>query len=239
MEQQTALDEIARLEALTAGESGAPVFPALAEAHRRAGRPEEAEKVARDGLRHRPDFVAGRVALSLALLDLGRVDEARTELRRVLDLVPEHVLAAGAFDSTTDSPEPQRAEGSASTGPLSDLAEDEIESAFDGAEAQADEMFSANRVVEAAVRDIDKDEPEGVSAFDEGSPFATPTVADLLERQNRGEEARALRESLGRSAASESHTAEGGVALRGAHEDRARVLATLERWLENLRRGSR
>ena len=51
---------------------GAPAFPALAEANRRAGRLDEAERVAREGLRRCPELLAGRVALALALLDLGR-----------------------------------------------------------------------------------------------------------------------------------------------------------------------
>jgi tetratricopeptide (TPR) repeat protein len=239
LEQQAALDEIARLEALMEGDAGAGAFAALAEANRRAGRVKQAEQVARDGLRHRPDFVAGRVALSLALLDLGRLDEARTELRRVLDMVPDHTLAASALGSTTPSEYAALGDIPTSAGPLSDLAEDELESAFEGAEAQADEMLSANRVVEAAVRDIEKDEPEGVETFDVASPFATPTVADLLERQNHGEQARALRESIERSAAPEGRAADPGGSLPDALYDRARVRATLERWLENLRRGSR
>ena len=217
----------------------ASAFPALAEAHRRAGLAKEAERVAREGLRERPSLLAGRVALSLALLDLGHVDEARNELIRVLDANPHHAPAENALrgaappeQGATDEPE----EGSELLG---DLAEDELESAFQDAEAQSDEMLSANRVVAAAVRDIDQDEPEGVMPFPVDSPFATETVAGLLEQQDHLGEARAVREVLEGPPASATLATDPGAALHDTMNRRAGVIATLERWLENLRRGSR
>jgi len=239
LEQQEALEEIARLEADLGGDPSASAFPALAEANRRAGRAKEAERVAREGLRERPSFVAGRVALSLALLDLGRADEARTELIRVLEMDPHHAPAAdplqrfdsldhGAMDEPEETPDL-----------LGDLAEAELENAFQDAEAQPDEMMSANRVAAAVVRGVDGDEPEGVMPIPTDSPFATETVAGLLDQQNHRGEAEAMRESLVAGPASAMLVAEPGVALHDTINQRARVIATLERWLENLRRGSR
>jgi tetratricopeptide (TPR) repeat protein len=233
LEQQAAQDEIARLEAQLGGDPGASAFPALAEAHRRAGRAKEAERVAREGLRERPEVAAGRVALSLALLDLGRLDEARSELIRVMEMDPH--LAAPTTDAAQD--ESARNEGEEASQLLDDLADDELENAFHDAEAQPDEMLSANRVVAAAVREIDQDEPEGVIPFTAESPFATETVADLLEQQNHRSEAQAVREGLGDSPATLATDA--GAAQHDALNHRARVIATLERWLENLQRGSR
>lgn len=236
MEGQAALGEIARLEAQMGGDPSARAFAALAEAHRRAGRAKDAERVAREGLRERPSFVAGRVALSLALLDLGRVDEARAELIRVLEMNPDHPLAANALHRAAPRAEGAIGELEEASGPLVDLAEDEIESAFQDAEAQPDEMLSANRLVAAAVRGVDHDQPEGVMPFSPDSPFATETVASLLERQNHRGEARAMRDALEGSAAS---AADRSSTLHDSINHRARVVATLERWLGNLRRGCR
>ena len=74
-----------RLRARVKRDPGCADFPALAEAERRAGRPEEAQRVAEAGLRAAPERLAGRVALGLALLDQGEVAAARRELAGVLD----------------------------------------------------------------------------------------------------------------------------------------------------------
>jgi hypothetical protein len=239
LEQQEALEEIARLEAQMGGDPSASAFPALAEANRRAGRAEDAERVARDGLGERPDFVAGRVALSLALLDLGRVDEARSELVRVLEMIPDHAVALDALSQVAPEGLGGSEERAENHGPLSDLAEDELESAFQDAEAQPDEMLSANRVVAAAVRGVEQDEPEEVTPFPADSPFATETVADLLEKQDHPGEAQAMRDVLDDSAAGATLATDPGAAVQHVGNDRARVVDTLGRWLGNLRRGSR
>jgi len=239
LEQQATLDEIARLEERTGEDPSASAFPALAEANRRAGRAKEAERVAREGLRERPDFVAGRVALSLALLDLGRTEEARTELARVLETVPDHDLAANALSRAASQDDSAIEERGGTPGLLSDLAEDELENAFQDAEAQPDEMMSASRVVAAAVRAVDHDEPEGVTPLGEDSPFATHTVAGLLEQQDHREEAQAIRDVLEDPAVPASLATDPGAALPDTVNGRARVIATLERWLENLQRGCR
>ena len=160
------------------------------------------------------------MALALVLLDLGRVEEARAELERVLQDVPDHPLALHTF---------ARAGGTA----LEALADDEIEGAFAAAETSVGEMLDANHVAAAALRAADLDEPEGVFPADPDSPFATQTVAELLERQGHRAEAAALREELSRRAEP------AGTAAPLADAQRERVIATLERWLENLRRTRR
>jgi tetratricopeptide (TPR) repeat protein len=219
MEAQTETGEIARLEALLGADPGSPAFPALAEANRRAGRVEEAERVAREGLRRRPELVAGRVALALALLDLERTEEARAELERALDDVPDHplvldVLARRGATATPDS--------------LAALADDEIDGAFEDAETALGELVDANEVAARAVRAADLDEPEGVIHAIPDSPFATRTVADLLDRQGHGEHAAAIRREL-------TYRAENAAPAEGDSR-RDQLIATLERWLENLRR---
>ena len=213
MEASAARGEIARLEALVGGDPGAAAFPALAEANRRAGRVAEAERVAREGLERRPGHLAGRVALALALLDLARVPEARRELERVLGEVPDHPVARAAYGATGDLDDS-----------LDELEDRELDGAFASAEPDLDEMHDANALAARAVRAADLDAPEGFLA-DPASPFATRTVVELLEQQGHGAEAAALRRTLDRPGDGGPDDAE-----------RERVLATLERWLDNLRR---
>ncbi len=91
-------DEIARLEGLLDGPLSAMAYPMLAEAHRRAGRPEEAERVAREGLRGAAPATSGHIALALALLDQKRGDEARAELESLLGAGTEHAIAGEAAE---------------------------------------------------------------------------------------------------------------------------------------------
>ena len=60
------------------------------------------------------------------------------------------------------------------------------------------------------------------------SPFATRTIAELLDRQGHGDEAAAIRREL-------AYRAEKS-ATPVADSRREQLIATLERWLENLRR---
>jgi tetratricopeptide (TPR) repeat protein len=215
---EAAVDEMGRLESLGAREPGAPGFPSLAEAERRAGRPDAALRIAQEGLRLHPDRAAGRVALGLALLDLGRVDDARAELARVLEDVPDHPVAIGAL----------AASGADAATSFEDLAEAELESAFEGAAAEAEEMVDANDLAAAALRAVER-EAEDLSLAEPDSPFATETVAGLLERQGHEGRARAVRDVISQRS----------LAPEQGSDERGRVIQTLERWLENLRRGAR
>ncbi len=86
--------ETARLRARVGGDPGCAEFPALAEAERRAGRLEKALEVAEKGLRATPDRLAGRVALGLILLDLGKPEAARGELAKIFENMPSPSEAA-------------------------------------------------------------------------------------------------------------------------------------------------
>ena len=59
-------------------------FAALAEEYRRAGLPDEAIATCVAGLKRHPAYVSARVTLGRALLETGRLDEARIELEAVL-----------------------------------------------------------------------------------------------------------------------------------------------------------
>lgn len=104
------------LRARVEQDPGCADFPALAEAERRAGRPEEAQRVAEAGLQAAPERLAGRVALGLALLDQGELGAARHELSAVLDPGPgmgEDAAASRAQDKAGAVKTPASTPGSA------------------------------------------------------------------------------------------------------------------------------
>jgi hypothetical protein len=193
-----------------------------AEAERRAGRPEQARRLAEAGLVEEPYELSGRLVLALACLDLLDVESARRALEPAVagwSLDAPQPLALGS-----DQGEPFAVQSD----PLADLAENELERAFAHAEAEPAEVWTTNRVAEAALRSVERGEPEGVRLDEPDSPFATETVAHLLERQGDTGRARAIRRALTGEAA--------GAGL--SPDERKRWMATLERWLDNLRRAS-
>jgi hypothetical protein len=207
-----------------------PGWVGEAEAARRAGRADEARRLAEAALMDDPRAMGGRIVLALACLDLGDAEAARRALEPAVAarVAPEPLALdeAGAeepFHVLSD--------------PLADLAENELERAFDHAESEVVEAWTTNRVAEAALQSVEQGEPEGPppAAIADAetapeTPFATETLASLYERQGAPERARAIRRSL-----------RGETAARPppAPDDRRRWVSTLERWLDNLRRASR
>jgi hypothetical protein len=209
-------------EASTSERSAAASWVRDAEAERRAGRPEQARRLAEAALVEEPFELAGRAVLALACLDLGDAAGARLALEpAVLGFAvgrPEPIALGPATGEAF----------AVQSDPLADLAENELEHAFANAESGPADVWTTDRVAEAALRDVERGEPEGVSLDDPGSPFATETVAGLLERQGEPARAQAIRRVL-----------EGREDATLAPEERKRWVSTLERWLENLRRDSR
>ena len=107
-----------------------------------------------------------------------------------------------------------------------EISDDELDLALAGAEPEHDRMRHADEVAHEAMLQADRVlEAEGGVAPDEvGEHFATETMAHLLERQGDQAAASRIRAALG---------------ARGADRraGRAEVVATLERWLDNLRGG--
>lgn len=87
-------------------------FAALAEEYRRGGQYEEAIAVCETGLQRHPAYLSARVTLGRSLLELGRFDEARTQLEQVLKAAPENLAAIRALaeihDRVGEYPEPIR-----------------------------------------------------------------------------------------------------------------------------------
>lgn len=178
------------------------------------------------------------VRRGLSLLEGGDVAQARQVLSAAL------ALRAGAAPAVP-------LEGA--------LRDDELDTAFDQAETNPAEMLDATEVVRATL------EREGLSGLEEpdddegrepvGSPFATRSMVDLLERQGDAEGARALRASIERGrhepvdaeppqradaphrAPMDAAVVESEPVVDAGSQRRARVVATLERWLANVRRG--
>jgi predicted Zn-dependent protease len=72
-------------------------FARLAEECRRAGRPQKAMELCLAGLASHPNYLSARVTLGRALLDLGELAEARTELEAVLAVAPDNLIARRAL----------------------------------------------------------------------------------------------------------------------------------------------
>jgi len=68
-------------------------FAQLAEEHRRAGQFAESVEVCRAGLAIHPTYLSARVTLGRALIELGQLADARTELDTVLKNAPENLAA--------------------------------------------------------------------------------------------------------------------------------------------------
>jgi Flp pilus assembly protein TadD len=68
-------------------------FAQLAEELRRAGALQEAVDVSLSGLAIHPSYLSARVTLGRALLELDRLEQAQTELERVLNGAPENLAA--------------------------------------------------------------------------------------------------------------------------------------------------
>ena len=77
-------------------------FAALAEEYRRAGQFEDAIAACEAGLQRHPAYISARVTLGRSLLELGRFDDARHQLERVLRTAPENLAAIRALADIHD-----------------------------------------------------------------------------------------------------------------------------------------
>lgn len=205
-------------ESSASGEPGATSqeLAARAEAERRTGRPEAARDLAQAAVDHAAPHPCAHAAFVLALIDCGDLVSAHRALERA------YAAFGGTVGGEQQAPEPSPEPA------LGALGDEELENAFEVAEAQADEMHDANHVAAAALEVVEDGAPEGVNLAAPDSPFATETVAALLERQGQRGRADDVRSAL---------------RMRGRFREqrldearREQVLAKLSRWLDNLRR---
>ena len=90
--------EINKYLAILSKDPGSMVFAPLAEAYRKAGMLDEAIATAQDGVKLRPDYVSGMVALGRAYFEKGLLAEARENLEKVLVIAPDNIIAAGILE---------------------------------------------------------------------------------------------------------------------------------------------
>jgi hypothetical protein len=166
------------------------------------------------------------VEQSLELLERGRSEEAQALLSELMGAV---ALSPGLDGPATGEPVAVSPAAPAA-GAASGITDDELETAFADAEPELDRMRDADDVAQEAMLQADMAlEAEGDMAPDEvGENFATETMAHLLERQGDEEGASRIRAVLG-----------GSEGEAGGRPARGEVVATLERWLDNLRGGAR
>jgi hypothetical protein len=155
------------------------------------------------------------------LRDAQRLTRLEQAVQRALEL-----LAAQRADDARS--ELERAVASAQADSRDEVTDLELDRAFDRAEPVADEVVDADRVAREAILAIDRELVEERS--ETPTAFATSTMAELLERQGDLDGARRIREALARR----EPRRETAPRLR-PRPDRARVLATLEQWLANVR----
>jgi len=241
---QARMEELAVEVAL---DPGGAAFPTLADAYRKAGRLQEARRVAEAGLRQSPQRVEGRVALALTLLDLGEADAGRAELAQVLAADP-NALSAGAPAQGAPPVAPVAAadvtepEAPVAAPPELVVVDEEIELAFEAAETDPDEMVDATRVAQQAMRAGDLLEPEGGFTPTLHPDFATQTMADLLEDQGDTDAAARIRTSLERLPETPEAVLQAVPPAPPAASQppgaarRERIVRTLESWLDNIRR---
>jgi hypothetical protein len=201
---------------------GSLALAARAERERRAGRPEQARELAQQALAAGAAHPAARIAEVLALIDCGDLVSAHRALERA------YLALGGALDAAPETPAEPVGLGDAEPLALAAIADTELDDAFESAEAQRDEMHDANHVAAAALERVEDGEPEGVDLADADSPFATETVASLLESQGQRERADEVRSAARQRGQFREQ--------RLDEARRERVVATLSRWLDNLRR---
>ena len=89
----TGSDDIQRFEELFRRNPDSLVFARLADACRKAGDPERALEILRDGIQRHPDYASAHIVRARALNDLERPSEAEASLRRVLELDAQNLVA--------------------------------------------------------------------------------------------------------------------------------------------------
>jgi predicted regulator of Ras-like GTPase activity (Roadblock/LC7/MglB family)/Flp pilus assembly protein TadD len=85
--------EIKELSKKLSSNPDSMVFVQLADAYRRAGDLEQSVQVCQQGLERHPTYTTARAILGRNFLDLGRLDEAEAEFRKIEVADPENIMA--------------------------------------------------------------------------------------------------------------------------------------------------
>jgi hypothetical protein len=190
-------------------------FVVLAERQRREGSLAEAERLLRSGLDVRPGCAEAVLVLALVLLDRNQGEDARGVLERWANATH----AEGAADDSDTSEI------------FSDhVSESELESAFEVAETNPEEMFDADAIAQRALRETESEFSAELAS--PSSSFATRTVAELLEKQGDDRGASRIRAIVDSPDGAEPD-------VEKPRDRQDQTIEQLERWLVNLRRGAK
>lgn len=182
---------------------------------------------------------AAAVSLALALLDQGEIHEARGVLESLLESLggagsPAHFMEPSLPPPAGFPVLPDTTLAAATLALVGNLDDEGFERAFDGAEVEQELLLHADGVAEQVLDAIPAEVSDEIVPVS-GSPFATRTFADLLQRQGHEAEAENLRSALGGREDDSPVPHESG-SPPDAAEPLDRVVNTLERWLLNLGR---
>lgn len=212
-------------------------FAAKAEAARQVGNLDEAKRIACAGLQAAPASLAGRIVLASVLFDLGAADEAQAHLETALaslegfeaELILQRSAAVRAVPQ-----EPAAEVLHTDEAPRAlPVAEMTFESVIDAEHEMHAEPYAAHFAAPQieAVEEVDafEEREEEVRVLSES--FTTGTVARLLEEQGHLDAAQEIRAVISQKNPAAAKTQDADVSSRD------KIVATLERWLQNLRGG--
>ena len=147
-------------------------FAALAEEYRRAGRFDEAIETCTAGLIRHPSYLSAHVTLGRALIEVGRLEDARNELEYVLRLAPENLAAirglAEIHDRLGEGSSEPAAKSQAHEPAAPEMTVAEIQAASGFIQPAAEKTEAAPSFAPAPV------EPEAVEPFPWEAQAATP-----------------------------------------------------------------
>lgn len=89
--------EIEQLEQRVAENPEGRMFAHLADAYRKAGELDQAERIILDGLERHPDYVSAHLVLGRIYMDGARAEEAGRQFQRTLELDPHNLIALKAL----------------------------------------------------------------------------------------------------------------------------------------------
>jgi tetratricopeptide (TPR) repeat protein len=85
--------KIEELQEKLANDPKSRLFLQLAEEYRKCGMPEEAIEVCKEGLKHHPSYIAAKVTLGKAYLDLKKIDDAQHIFEDVIEQSSDNLVA--------------------------------------------------------------------------------------------------------------------------------------------------
>ncbi len=136
--------------------TGPAAFGVIAERFRRAGQPDKALALCREGLEKFPDHLSARVTLGWSLLDMGQHEEAFDQLKVVLKRAPDNLAAIrglaelhergiGLVFESLSEPEPEIAPAMGDLDPILEPVQFEVEDVI--AAVEPDSMFDLSSVL--------------------------------------------------------------------------------------------